>query len=393
MKLKVRYLHSSSPAVLNAYDLYLVKYFVKVTVQRPGIWRENRRFQAPFRFFPIEPPRPSITGQETYARRSHTFTKAPAPHTIKRKPSVFSRETPQSPLSDTPPSVSVDARLPNPAILTCNKPIPLRLLVKKQSDSPEHVFLTNLQVELLCYTNIRAQEVERTEQGAWIILTKANLRIPISKPDDQIGEEMVVDGSGLWDVLPIPPGVLPSFQTCNISRHYQLELKVGLGYGVDGLSGAIQPQSIVQLPLRFPVQVFSGIPAPKELVDGTSPRPQSQGQGMPSGRPFLPPRPGTNVTTGVTATPGYDPAYPPQLRPGDEELDAPPPSYEDAIKEGSSPVQASGNSSGFNNSSASLGNGVGASGANGSMTPTAAAASSTSLENLGASNNGVDSKS
>lgn len=360
---------------------------MKVTVQRPGIWRENFRFQVPFRFVPMEPKRPSITGQETYARRAHTFTKAPALHTIKRKPSLFSKETPQSLLSNTPPSISVDARLPNPAILTCRKPIPLRLLVKKQTDSPEIVFLTNLQVELLCYTDIRAQEVERTEQGAWIILTKANLRIPISKPDDQVGDEMVVDGSGLWDVLPIPPGVLPSFQTCNISRHYQLEVKVGLGYGAEGVSGPAQPQSIVQLPLRFPVQVYSGIPTPNELLNGSKPHIQDVPLGRPELRPFLPPRPGTSVSTGVTTNQGYDPAYPPQLRPN-EMSDAPPPSYEDAIAEGISSVSiqpsASSSTTGLNNEN--LGNG-----ASGHGTPTATASP---LEMKGTTfAGGVDSKS
>ena len=38
----------------------------------------------------------------------------------------------------------------------------------------------------------------------------------------------------LWNQIPLPNTVAPSFETCNLSRHYELKIKVGLGYGQAG---------------------------------------------------------------------------------------------------------------------------------------------------------------
>ncbi|CRK44029.1 hypothetical protein BN1723_019363, partial [Verticillium longisporum] len=46
-----------------------VRYYVKVTIQRPGLLKENWRYQIGFKFMPIEPPRPPRTTQEAFARR------------------------------------------------------------------------------------------------------------------------------------------------------------------------------------------------------------------------------------------------------------------------------------------------------------------------------------
>ena len=50
-----------------------IRYYVKVTIQRPGIFKENWRYQLGFKFLPIEPPRQPLSRQETFARRPFTF--------------------------------------------------------------------------------------------------------------------------------------------------------------------------------------------------------------------------------------------------------------------------------------------------------------------------------
>jgi hypothetical protein len=72
--------------------------------------------------------------------------------------------------------------------------------------------------------------------------------------EDPVGTEKHVK-SELWDRIALPNTVAPSFDTCNLSRSYELEAKVGLAYGVPG---NIQDQVII-LPLRFKVQVYSGV--------------------------------------------------------------------------------------------------------------------------------------
>lgn len=44
------------------------------------------------------------------------------------------------------------------------------------------------------------------------------------------GKDMEVDAK-LWNQIPIPNTVAPSFETCNLTRSYSLEIKVGLSYG------------------------------------------------------------------------------------------------------------------------------------------------------------------
>jgi hypothetical protein len=129
--------------------------------------------------------------------------------------------------------VAADARLPNPPILTCNEPVPLRLLVRKVTESSETIFLQMLQVELVAYTKILAHDLNRTETGSWVIMSRSNMNMPLAKPGDPVGTELPLDAS-LWNRWPLPNTVAPSFETCNIERKYELEVRVGLTHGSPG---------------------------------------------------------------------------------------------------------------------------------------------------------------
>jgi hypothetical protein len=212
-----------------------IRYYVKVTVQRPSLFKENRRSAIGFKFLPIEPPRPPKTANEVYARRPYIFQAGLASYA--RKSSMFRKKPTQ--LSATAPKGEIDARLPSPAILTCNEPLPLRLIARRLNDSAEHVFLMSLQVQLLGSTEVRAQDVVRTEATSWVLMSLTGLAIPLGSPADEIRKETVVDPS-LWDRIPLPNTVAPSFHTCNLTRKYELEVKVGLGYGVPGEIQVIQ---------------------------------------------------------------------------------------------------------------------------------------------------------
>lgn len=156
----------------------------------------------------------------------------------KRKGSLFRKAQPlPPPISTDPPcQFSVDARLPNPPILTRNQPIPLRLIVTKMSPTTQIAWLQMLQIELISYTRIRAHEFVRTEPSSTVILSLSNMNVPLGKPNDSVGQDWIIDSS-LWKNLPVPPAVAPSFETCNISRHYELEVRVGLAPGSPGGGG------------------------------------------------------------------------------------------------------------------------------------------------------------
>ncbi|KAK4179915.1 hypothetical protein QBC36DRAFT_57160 [Triangularia setosa] len=379
-----------------------IRYYVKVTIQRPGLFKENWRYQIGLKFLPIEPPRPPKSNQEAYARRPFAFRPrtppSTAPPSTKKRTSFFGRSTtPQPPppvggpsnssssteaSPATPPSIEMSARLPHPAILTCNKPIPLRLLAKKLAPSNGEVYLVAVQIDLIGKTIVRCQDLINTELNRWVIVSRQGLSIPVSKLDDTVGTEVVLPDA-IWNNVPLPNTVMPSFLTCNLSREYQLEVKVGLAWGKPdnpqhGSSNSSSffggsnrnkgknlvniPQEI-HLPLNFSnVQVFSGLTPPAALVEAMrqgrtrparkqtnpngrppqqqQPRPNIPPQGVASSSrppaPVLPPRPAVVNSQQQQQNDASEAAlYPPQLQPGQDAppYDDAPPTYEEAMAE------------------------------------------------------------
>ncbi|EDN05267.1 predicted protein, partial [Histoplasma mississippiense (nom. inval.)] len=121
----------------------------------------------------------------------------------------------------------------------------------------------------------------------------------------------------MWDRIPLPTSVAPSFDTCNISRTYDLDIRVGLTHGS---SGVMKPELIV-LPLRMAVQVYSGIAPPQALLDAIR-RTPSKASKASDDPPPKPPRP----------------EVAPTVPPVQDEYDDAPPSYEDAMADALGPV-------------------------------------------------------
>ena len=66
-QLFLRHVTRTLPPSLTGFPMAAeVRYYIKVTVQRPGFLKENWRYQIGFKFLPLEPPRPKRTGQEAF---------------------------------------------------------------------------------------------------------------------------------------------------------------------------------------------------------------------------------------------------------------------------------------------------------------------------------------
>ncbi|KAL2269192.1 hypothetical protein VTJ83DRAFT_4038 [Remersonia thermophila] len=362
-----------------------IRYYLKVTVQRPSLFRENWRYQMGFKFLPIEPPRPAKTNQEAYARRPFAFHPRPQPSAVpqqqqrqqrqpKKRSGFLDMLSPSQPPTMPPrpeeppippPSVEISARLPHPAILTCHKPIPLRLIAKKLAPVQAEVYLIALQVDLIGKTVVRCHNLVNTEVTRWVITSRTGLNVLVSRPDDAVGTDFVVPDS-LWSGFALPNTVMPSFVTCNLRRDYELELKLGLAWQLPGTSpqpsnsssffssrNRVQPAPLRQelhLPLHFSsVQVFSGLTPPAALVEATlqGRRPASDANQRPSAPtstpqrpPDLPPRPSPQpsaataappaaaTATTTTATTSSRPSFP-----DEPPYDDAPPTYEEAMAE------------------------------------------------------------
>ncbi|KAF9882394.1 arrestin [Colletotrichum karsti] len=348
-----------------------VRYFIKVTIQRPGFLKENWRYQIGFKFMPIEPPRPPKTSQEAYARRPFTFK--PRPQGLqKKKSSLFgsSKDEPEASNGDAvPPSIELSARLPHPSILTCNQPLPLRLIAKKLIPSHEQVFLTSIQIELIGKTHVRCHDLFNTEVSRWVVVTQTGLSIPLldNPTSDDLNHESVIPDE-LWRNIPLPNTVAPSFVACNLQRHYELDIQLGLCWGKPpstrtflGSSKDNPAAQTIFLPLHFSkVQIFSGIAPPPQLLEALAQQANRPSAATMSVPPRLPPR--TSQSAPIThtmgrgqqqpqqqqqrppnappqqqqpAAPQYDPLYPPQMgTPGAASFDDAPPSYDEAMATG-----------------------------------------------------------
>ncbi|KAJ2995000.1 hypothetical protein NUW58_g1397 [Xylaria curta] len=270
-QLMLAHVKSTLPPSLTGFPQEAeIRYYIKVTIQRPGIFKENWRYQIGLKFLPIEPPRPDSQKQEAFARRPFAF-KPRTPLSGRR--SFFGSKPTNAPngTGQTPPSVEISARLPFPSILTCNEPIPLRLIAKKLVPSQEQVHLTALEIALVGYTHVRVANLEKVERTRWIVVSALNLSIALGPPTDPVDTEFEVPNT-IWATQRLPNTVAPSFRTCNLMRRYELEMKLSLNWGLlgAGKSSGLLPQTI-SLPLTMSkIEVFSGIKPPAQLLQSVN---------------------------------------------------------------------------------------------------------------------------
>lgn len=265
------------PPTLSAYPGEAeIKYFVKATVVRPKFYQQALRNELPIIFLPIEQPRPQNRDGETYGRRKHQFQGFNG-QTVKRKNLFRSNSGP--PPDQEPLAFQVDARLPDPAIITCREPLPLRIIVERLNSSTSSIYLSMLQVELIGNTEIRAHDLHRKESGTWLLVSQANMSVPLEHPANKSNVWTVP--SHFWQNVPLPSSVVPTFRTCNISRSYELEVRVGLSHG---MAEGTRPEIIVS-PIRLDVQVWSGMRPPQALLDQIEAQAQQQSPQRRASRP------------------------------------------------------------------------------------------------------------
>lgn len=315
-----------------------IRYFVKATVVQPKFYQKNIRNEVNIPFLPIEQPRPPRSDGETYGRRKHQFQKS-TPLDAGRRKSFFRQNSNQVP-EEEPLAFQLDARLPNPAIVICREPLPLRILIERLNNSASSLYLSMLQIELIGTTEVRAYDLQRKEQGTWTLISLANLSIPLEHPSNRANNWIVPDH--FWKNLPLPSTIAPSFKTCNISRTYELVVRVGLAHG---MADGVRPETIIS-EIKLDVDIWSGIAPPLQLLEAVQnhgppvPNPTRLNIDTKDARPSLSaqqqqyPTPVTPQRPSSAGQPQYSP---PAGRPSssNQNYNAPPddlpPSYEDAI--------------------------------------------------------------
>ena len=124
-----------------------------------------------------------------------------------------------------PPSISFDGRLPDPAIITCNDPLPLRVLITKLNDSPAVIFLQLLEVVLVGSTVTRAHELEREDFGDFIVMSMSNLKLPLQGSETK-PNELQIDPK-FWNQISLPNTVsVGLYITCYLDAFKQFILYI-----------------------------------------------------------------------------------------------------------------------------------------------------------------------
>lgn len=176
-----------------------------------------------------------MTDAQVFARRRHQFINPNQAESLQLKSKMrglFGKEKRVlEPLPPQLPAIAIDIRLPEPAILTCARDLPLRVLILSTNGIKDALSLQSLQIELISITHVRAQEVVREERSSTVIISKSNLGTPIHFADGS--NESEIDGQ-LWRGQILPNTVPPSFETCNISRTYELVARIGVKYEAHG---------------------------------------------------------------------------------------------------------------------------------------------------------------
>ncbi|KAF8474296.1 hypothetical protein BDZ91DRAFT_845629 [Kalaharituber pfeilii] len=293
-----------------------IKYFVKVTVNKPRFYQYNLRKYEAFVFLPVEPPRPQPTG-EIYARREHFFTLQVYKPIVPKKKNIwpFSNSKPGLVVPEPPveePRFTIEARLPSPAILAPKEPMGLRILMVKQVPFTSPIVLRQLQLRLLMTTNIIAYEhSKRVTLTIPLFNTSTNFKLGMNipfvfgKPTTPVGVQMEADKS-IWESWALPENISPSFRTCNITVSYDLEVTCGLSVGTNG--------AVHQIPLVIPVEIFSGIKPSKKLLESATSRymrnrnvsvtfPADGSSSTSNLNPSLPPRPRSSSRAPSTSNP------------------------------------------------------------------------------------------
>lgn len=89
------------------------------------------------------------------------------------------------------------------------------------------VLLRNFQSMLIETTEVRARRSMEVHTRSWVIQTMTRGQ---TEPVSMAGSTLTFDGR-LWSQHCVPLHLTPTFETCNISRSYKLEIRLGIEFG------------------------------------------------------------------------------------------------------------------------------------------------------------------
>ncbi|KAE8382869.1 hypothetical protein BDV26DRAFT_288172 [Aspergillus bertholletiae] len=130
----------------------------------------------------------------------------------------------------SPLAYQVDVELLNGQSLLLGYPIPLKIKLTKLGNRECFVWLNDFQTMLVGTTETYASGLVEKDTQFRVIQTMSNIHHVVCHDRALTGAELSI-GDNLWSKHRLPIALTPSFETCNISQTYKLEVRLGLQSG------------------------------------------------------------------------------------------------------------------------------------------------------------------
>jgi len=233
-----------------------VKYFLKATLDRPEIYKENLRAIFPFEFSPMPTNQtfPTEQGRDVCLscrgtaddnffdnnndQNAASSSQAGGRPSLPSRLGFISRKPVTSPKLDSSGKGVMDLQLRIYAqlsgCLVVNKPIPLQINISMMNRPTTEAILalTSIHIELIGKTQIVAQGINSERSNSTVMFSKSYLN---HRLDFNPETKHAYIPSEFWSRIAIPDILTPSFQICNIIHQYELQIRFDLRWDVKGV--------------------------------------------------------------------------------------------------------------------------------------------------------------
>ncbi|KAF5861591.1 hypothetical protein ETB97_012757 [Aspergillus alliaceus] len=215
------------PSTGDTLSPWEIKYYLDVTVTKTGLIKGVEKLTRNILFYPVPDfslPK-SILGRRCILPVNHDSTG-----------------------SSSPLAFQVDVELLNGQCLLLGYPIPLKIKLTKIGERECFIWLNDFQTMIVGTTEVHASGLIEKDTQFQVVQTMSNIHHVICHDNASHGAELCI-GDGLWSKRLVPIALTPSFETCNISQTYKLEVRLGLQTGYHRFRTTI-------LDFTFPVHVM-----------------------------------------------------------------------------------------------------------------------------------------
>ncbi|OJJ65780.1 hypothetical protein ASPBRDRAFT_60292 [Aspergillus brasiliensis CBS 101740] len=199
------------PSTGNPFTPGEVVYSLEATIMQNGLIYRTHKSTRDISFLPVSPiPKPL---QSVTARKSVICI------------------TKSAELLCPPLTYEIEAELINGPFLLLGHPITLSVKITNINDEKPDISLRDFQSMLIETTDIRTHGATQSVTRLLIIQTMSNLSQPfVNDGSPTVGSSMSLE-NGVWSRHCIPHCLTPTFETCNVTRSYKLEIRLGIEFG------------------------------------------------------------------------------------------------------------------------------------------------------------------